>query len=118
MFNATGSSEVHRTAAIAFPDAVRFANMMVGSRGPIEIDAERWEAVMDGYFVDETSVMDENASGRASVARNMARLRALDRPGSGPDDWDSVESRSHILARTQGLRVITDDNMGLEWRKR
>ena len=26
--------------------------------------------------------------------------------------------REHILARTQGLRVVTDDNMGLEWRRR
>jgi spermidine synthase len=36
MFNATGSSEVHRTAALAFPNAMRFANLMVGSRDRIE----------------------------------------------------------------------------------
>ena len=35
-----------------------------------------------------------------------------DKPGAGADDWDSVETRQHILARTRGLRVVTDDNIG------
>jgi predicted membrane-bound spermidine synthase len=118
MFNATGSSEVHRTAAASFADAVRFANVMVASPDAIEIDAERWETVMEGYYINGHPVLGESEAGRAALARNSARLRAIDRPGAGPDDWDSVESRKHILARTEGLRIITDDNMGLEWRRR
>ena len=118
MFNATGSSEVHRTAAVAFPDAMRFANLMVGSRDRIEIDVERWEAVMEGYFIEGAPVLGDGESARAALARNKARLRAVDKPGASADDWDSVETRQHILARTQGLRVVTDDNMGLEWRRR
>ena len=107
---------MHGTAAATFPDAVRFANMMVGSQGPIEIDAERWEAIMEGYYIDGAPVL-EGGAGRVALARNIERLRAIDRLGAGPGDWDSIETRSHILARTEGLRVITDDNMGLEWRR-
>jgi len=118
MFNATGSSEVQRTAAVVFPDALRFANVMVGSRDPIEIDAERWAAVMEGYFIDGKPVVGADDDGRAAVARNVARLRAVDPPGAGDDDWDNIETRAHILTRTQKLRIVTDDNMGLEWRRR
>ena len=118
MFNATGSAEVHRTAVVAFPDAMRFANLMVGSRDRIEIDVERWEAVMEGYFIKGATVLGEGESAQAALARNKARLSAVDKPGASDDDWDSVETREHILARTQGLRVVTDDNMGLEWRRR
>ena len=118
MFNATGSAEVHRTAVIAFPDAMRFANLMVGSRDRIEIDVERWEAVMEGYFIKGATVLGDGESAQAALARNKARLSAVDKPGASDDDWDSVETREHILARTQGLRVVTDDNMGLEWRRR
>ena len=109
---------MHRTAAVAFPDAMRFANLMVGSRDRIEIDVERWEAVMEGYFIEGAPVLGDGESARAALARNKARLRAVDKPGASADDWDSVETRQHILARTQGLRVVTDDNMGLEWRRR
>jgi spermidine synthase len=93
MFNATGSSEVHRTAALAFPNAMRFANLMVGSRDRIEIDVERWEAVMKGYFIEGEPVLGEGESGRAALARNKARLRVVDRLGATADNWDSVETR-------------------------
>jgi spermidine synthase len=118
MFNATGSAEVHRTAATVFPHAMRFSSMMVTSRDPIEIDVARWEAVMKRYVISGIPVVGEGEADGAALARNKARLTAVDRPGSNPDDWDSVETRQHILARTDGLRVVTDDNMGLEWRRR
>ena len=118
MFNATGSAEVHRTAAIAFPDAMRFANMMVGSPDPIQVDVERWEAIMKRYVINSTPVIGDGESDRAAIARNTKRLSAVDKPDSSADDWDSVETRQHILTRTEGLRVVTDDNMGLEWRRR
>ena len=118
MFNATGSAEVHRTAATVFPDAMRFANMMVASRDPIQIDVARWEAVMKRYVINGTPVVGDGEADRAALARNTERLTAVDKPGSSADDWDSVETRQHILARTEGLRVVTDDNMGLEWRRR
>ena len=93
------------------PDDGRFANLMVGSRDRIEIDVERWEAVMEGCFIDGAPVLSDGESARGALALNKARLRAVDKPGASADDWESVETRQHILARTQGLRVVTDDNM-------
>jgi spermidine synthase len=68
MFNATGSAEVHRTAAIAFPDAMRFANMMVASPDPIQVDIGRWEAIMKRYVINGTPVVGEGEADRAAIA--------------------------------------------------
>ena len=34
---------------------------------------------------------------------------------ASPTQWASMESRDAILARTQGIREVTDDNMACEW---
>lgn len=114
MFNATGSSEVHRTAASVFPDALRFTNQMVAGTAPIVIDSARWERIMLSYAINGRKVVGDDEDSRKAMAQNHARLRTIDSSTAG--EWDGMESRAHILTRTQGLRVITDDNMGLEWR--
>lgn len=48
-------------------------------------------------------------------AASTTRVSAVDKPDSSADDWASAETRQHILTRTEGLRVVTDDNMELEW---
>jgi len=115
MFNATGSSEVQRTAAMSFADSMRYATMAVGSNAPIVIDPDRWETVMQGYAIDGVPVVSDDDAGRDAVDSNYARLRAVDEAGQDADEWDSIESRDVILKRTENLGIITDDNMGLEW---
>jgi predicted membrane-bound spermidine synthase len=115
MFNATGSSEVQRTAAMSFSDSLRFATMAVGSNAPIVIDNDRWEAVMQGYAIDGSPVVSDDDAGRDALDRNHARLRAVDEAGLDKGEWDSIERKDLVLKRTEGLRIITDDNMGMEW---
>ena len=115
MFNATGSSEVHRTAAMSFSDSLRFATLAVGSNAPIVIDNDRWETVMQGYAIDGAPVISDDDAGRDALDRNHARLRAVDEAGLDKGEWDSIERKALILKRTEGLRTITDDNMGMEW---
>lgn len=117
MFNATGSSEVHRTAAVSFADSLRFATLAVGSNAPIVIDPDRWEVVMQGYAIDGAPVVSDDDAGRDALDRNHARLRAVDEAGLDKGEWDSIERKGVVLKRTEGLRIITDDNMGMEWRK-
>jgi spermidine synthase len=117
MFNATGSSEVQRTAAFSFADSMRFATLAVGSNAPIVIDTDRWESVMQGYAIDGAPVVSDDDAGRDALDRNHARLRAIDEAGADAGEWDSIERKDFILKRTEGQRVITDDNMGLEWKK-
>ncbi len=118
MFNATGSSEVQRTAALSFNDSLRFATLAVGSNAPIEIDADRWESVMQGYTIDGAPIVSEDDASRDALDRNIARLRAVDEAGLDRGEWDSIERRDLLLNRTEGLRVVTDDNMGMEWHKK
>ena len=42
----------------------------------------------------------------------MAMTTTIDSDVGGPT---TVESAEHIRARTGGVRIITDDNMGAEW---
>ena len=78
----------------SFRDAMRFANMMVGSPDPIQVDVGRWEAVMKRYVINGTPVVGDGEADRAAIARNTKRLTAVDKPGSSADDWDSAETRA------------------------
>ena len=114
-FNATGSAEVHRTGALAFPYALRFGNMMLGSYTSLVPDADRWEASMRAYRIDGRPVVGDDPISAEAIRYNKERISNIDKTGPGFDEWNTIESRDHILARTQRLRAITDDNMGLEW---
>jgi spermidine synthase len=114
MYNATGSSEVHRTAAVTFPDAMRFANQMVASNAPLRIDPARWEKVMLDYKIDGKPVVGTDKDSLLAMQANHSRLRTIDNDKA--NEWEGMETKAHILKRTEGLRVINDDNMGMEWR--
>lgn len=113
-YNATSSPEVHRTAATVFPHSIRYANMVLAAMSPITLDLARWENVMKRYHIRGMPVLNlQRDADRAAFAQ--ARQRFLNWDPEDGDEWNSVESRSHILTRTARARVITDNNMGTEW---
>jgi spermidine synthase len=110
-YNATYAPEVHRTALEAFPASLRYSNMVLASDSPINIDLDRWERVLRDYRMRGEPVLDfDNPEHQTLLAQ--ARQRFLTVEG---DEWDTLEPREHIVTRTAGRRVITDDNMGTEW---
>jgi spermidine synthase len=115
-YNTTGSTRVQRTACLAFPYGARFTNHMVVSSSPIAWDFGRWRRVLEAYRIDGRPVID---------ASRVEDLQALDKliaheadllPSATPSDTKMIESCADILVRSADKGVVTDDNMGTEWR--
>ncbi|HKX41608.1 MAG TPA: spermidine synthase, partial [Burkholderiaceae bacterium] len=115
-YNTTDSSRVQRTGCSTFPHGARFTNHVVLSMTPIAWDFERWRRTLVAYRIDERPMLDlsrpEHAEGLARLMAMRSQIR-LDRAHDAAD-W--IEPCPHVLARTAGQRLITDDNMGTEWR--
>jgi spermidine synthase len=115
MYNTTGSRRVQRTGCMIFSYALREFNMMVASNEPLQFDPGRLRTVLENYSIDGQPAFDQsNQRHRARLEEIMATVvpSALDRAGQG-----TVESCQSIKSRTQGLRLVTDDNMGEEWQR-
>jgi spermidine synthase len=109
-FNTTSSRSVQRTACLVFPYAVRFENFMAVSDSPITFDRETYKDVLRNAQVDGTPQLDLTREGDQKVMDGLVSV--ID---ASPTQWASMESRDAILARTQGAREVTDDNMACEW---
>lgn len=104
-FNSTSEGRVHQTAGTTFPYGWRVAHMLVMSDSPITLDYDRMRAQIERYRLGDEPVFDPGRpEDRELVSTVVSGLRL------------ESESRDAMLARVAGLPVITDDNMGTEWR--
>jgi hypothetical protein len=87
-------------------------NCLAVSDSPIEFDRARWKAVLLSYVIDGKHVVD------ASDPKQMARLDEIANIKEDPTGRQpfSIENDTQLRKRLQGRLIITDDNMGLEWR--
>lgn len=100
-FNATGSQEAMRTACTVFRSGLRFANFVAVGDGAVRFDPEAFGAVVRATAVDgRPAARDPDAWLAANLPRLVAR--------------DHVEPCPRILARTVGVRLVTDDNLATE----
>lgn len=112
-YNATESKEVMASGLSVFPFGMRVGSCMVVSDKPLQLDAKRWLDVLSAYRIDGKPVFDlSREQDRRRLREVMAMPTTIDRDGDEPP---TLESADHIRARTVGVRVITDDNMGAEW---
>ncbi|MBF0628500.1 MAG: spermidine synthase [Magnetococcales bacterium] len=116
MFNATGSRQAQRTAAVTFPHAMRFSNLMVASNAPLNIDLERWQQSLSRHAIDGQPVVDDSPAALQAISTFRKRFQDIDLPKA--KEWNSTESRQFLLDNSIGNRIITDDNMGTEWLSR
>ena len=115
-YNTTGSSRVQRTACLSFPYGARFTNHMVVSLSPIAWDFGRWRRTLENYRIDDRIEVDP---GRPEDREVLERFMALEKdllPGARATGGKVIEPCAEILVRSAGTNVITDDNMGSEWR--
>ena len=114
-YNTTGSERVQRTACVAFPYGARFSNHMVVSSSPIAWDFPRWKRSLASYTIDGKPVLDlSRAPDKAKLDTLMAFETGLHANAYTEDTM--IEPCSSILARTADRAMVTDDNMGDEWR--
>ncbi|MEP6872786.1 MAG: spermidine synthase [Burkholderiales bacterium] len=116
-YNTTDSSRVQRTGCATFTHGARFMNHMVLSSTPIAWDFARWRIALEGYRIDGRQMLD---SSRVEHAQGLERLMAIEdqirlNRTYVAEDW--IESCPHVMARTVGQKLVTDDNMGTEWQQ-
>jgi hypothetical protein len=111
-YNTTDSSEAQRTGATVFPYSLRVGSFIAVSDSPLAADKDRWGQVLTAYRIEGKPVLD------LSIPEHRKKLDELlamaDHPGP-PTSMFSMEYGDSILRRTAGKRIITDDNMGMEW---
>jgi spermidine synthase len=111
-YNTTGSEDAIATALAVYPYAWRFVNAVAVSDSPLGFDRTRWRTVLLSYVIDGKHVID------ASDPKQMKKLDEIIRIPEDPTGrtLNSVENNDQLRSRLQKRLIITDDNMGLEWR--
>ena len=113
-YNTTFSWDAQRTGAEHFPYAVRFGPFMAVSDSPILLDTERWRNTLLRYRLEGRPILDPSKAEDLDLLREILG-HAATLPGASYVS-EGMETRENILRRTEGLRIITDDNMATEWR--
>jgi predicted membrane-bound spermidine synthase len=105
LYNLTSSPEAQLTGITVFPHAVMVGNNMALSNQPFQLDLDRWQRVMEHYRIDGAPVFDLT---NPEHVRRLHEVAAM---------LPASEQTQAIRAGNTATRMITDDNMGVEWRK-
>jgi predicted membrane-bound spermidine synthase len=112
-FNTTESDETIATALHVFPYGLRVINFVAVSDSPIAVDKDRWISTLRRYMIDGKTVFDPiNPAAQKMLAGYMALADTL----KEPPRFLGLESSDSLRMRVGKRLIITDDNMGREWR--
>ncbi|HMC29160.1 MAG TPA: fused MFS/spermidine synthase, partial [Verrucomicrobiae bacterium] len=111
-FNSTESDEALATGMSVFPYGLRVINFLAVSDSPIEFNANRWIALLREYRIDGRSLFDPLDP---STQRVLNAYQALAQTLHQPPRFLGLETGESLRSRLGNQRLITDDNMGLEW---
>jgi hypothetical protein len=114
-YNTTGSGEVQLTGATVYPYALRVANFIALSDTPIVFDQARLKSTLAAYRIDGRPVFDLSRPTDRAKLDQIASLAESTSPDPAHERDAVLEDRASLLKRLNGLRLITDDNMGTEW---
>ncbi|HEV2698202.1 MAG TPA: methyltransferase domain-containing protein, partial [Terriglobales bacterium] len=113
-YNTTGSDDVIATGLAVFPYGLRVYNALALSDSPLLFNRERWKSVLLSYNIDGKPVVD------ASRPEQLQKLNFIVSTPDGPPvgKEESIEQNDEMRRRLQSRQnlIITDDNMGVEWR--
>jgi spermidine synthase len=112
-FNSTESDETIATALKVFPYGLRVINFAAVSDSPMRLDKDRWMDVLRNYKMDGITVFDP---ANPAAQRVLAAYMALADTVNAPPRFLGMESADSLRVRLKGRLIITDDNMGEEWR--
>jgi spermidine synthase len=114
-YNTTGSDDVVATGLSVFPFGLRVFNFLAVSDSPIRVDKRRWADVLGRYWINGRPVFDPaNPSASDILQKYMVLADSVSRPQID----NGMENSDSMRARIKNPLIITDDNMGWEWRSR
>lgn len=112
MWNCTGSARAVRTGMEVFPHTMMIINNCVGSLQPLNIDRQRWRAVLEAYKIDGQPVFDlSTTEGRERLEKVL--LYGL--TNEAPNHRSFLRDRRQMEELFGGAQIITDDNLGHEY---
>src|SRR5207249_3161880 len=105
-YNTTWSGEVQATGSAEFPYALRIANFLAVSDSPIKLDRQLWRRLLVNYKIDGRPVFDMESAKHQSRLDEI--LKIVDEPQGPPKSQQmmGIETRSELIARWKGYRVI------------
>jgi hypothetical protein len=110
-YNTTWSEEAMATGMSVFPYSLRVSSFIAVSDSPFDLDKERWRNALRNYTIDGHRVFD------LSLPLDQQRLeQVLSVADQSTDPHRASESRAHMMRRLANVPIISDDNMGTEWR--
>jgi spermidine synthase len=112
-FNSTESDETIATALRVFPYGLRVINFAAVSDSPIVIDRVRWMSILRLYEIDGKAVF---APANSAAEKALSAYMTLAESVNSPPRFFGMESNDSLRRRVEGRHIITDDNMGQEWR--
>jgi len=111
-FNTTESVDAVATALSVFPYGLRVFNFLAVSDAPLGVATERWLADLRLYQINGRLVFDP---ANPETKLTLARYAALAQTVHQAPLRMGLEGSDSMRARMGNPRLITDDNMGLEW---
>jgi len=112
-YNTTASRDAMATGLRVFPYGLRVLNFLALSDAPLEVNLDRWMAILKQYKIDDQLVF---SPARPNSQATLANFKALADSVNKPPGPSGMELSSSITARLGQRTIITDDNMGREWR--
>jgi spermidine synthase len=116
LYNTTDSLRAQRTGCSSFRYGYGVFNNVLVSDMPIAFDVNHWRDILITYQIDGKPVFQRSRPTDADALKRITALFDRARNESLPPTERSVETCASILSRSVGVRTITDDNMGTEWR--
>jgi spermidine synthase len=111
-FNTTESDETIATALRVFPYGLRVINFVAVSDSPITLDKNRWLGILREYKIDGKPVFEPSNPASENV---LGAYMAFADTVNAPPRFFGIESSDSLRKRLGRFRIITDDNMGMEW---
>jgi spermidine synthase len=113
-YNTTGSEDVMATGLRVFPYGLRVVNFLAVSDSPVNFSETRWMSILRRYRIDSQLVFDPSRpKSEETLATYVTLARSLDKSKT----FQSLESSESLNRRLGNRLIITDDNMGWEWRE-
>ena len=112
-YNTTGSDDVVATGLSVFPFGLRVLNFLAVSNSPISVDKQRWAEVLRRYSIEGKLVFDPT---NPALSGLLEQYMALADSVSRPQIPYGMEDSNSMRGRIKNPLIITDDNMGWEWR--
>ena len=110
-YNTTSSDDAVATGLAVFPYGLRVMNFLVVSDSPIIVEKQRWAEILRQYAIDGSRVF-EGPKGETTLQTYLDLADTITQPPTR----SGMENSDSIRARLKNPLIITDDNMGWEWR--